>query len=83
VIDAKGDAWLSFGSLWTGIRMRKLDRATGLLSQSGSQSDTKTYSLASCTQPASLGLRNPDLPPETEAVEAHSSSITATFTSSS
>jgi arabinan endo-1,5-alpha-L-arabinosidase len=66
VLDAKGDAWLAFGSFWKGIMMRHLDRATGLLSKS----DPKIYPLASrypgpLTQP-----RNPNLPPDAEAVEA-------------
>ena len=66
VLDQKGDAWLSFGSFWTGIKMRKLDRKTGLLSTT----DTKTYSLASRVKPTVGVPRNPDLPPDTEAVEA-------------
>lgn len=66
VIDKKGDAWLSFGSFWSGIKMRKLDRKTGLLSIT----DTKTYALASRSKTAEAGARNPDLPPDTEAVEA-------------
>jgi arabinan endo-1,5-alpha-L-arabinosidase len=66
VLDAKGEAWLAFGSFWKGIMMRHLDRATGLLSKS----DTKIYSLASRYPGSLTQLRNPDLPPDTEAVEA-------------
>ena len=32
VSDANGRQWLSFGSFWTGIKMRRVDPATGLLS---------------------------------------------------
>jgi arabinan endo-1,5-alpha-L-arabinosidase len=38
-----GGAWLAFGSFWDGIKMRRLDRATGLLSAG----DPALYSLAS------------------------------------
>ncbi len=66
ILDDKGEAWLSFGSFWTGIKMRHLDRKTGLLSQK----DTKLYSLASRARSSSIEPRNPDLPPDTEAIEA-------------
>ncbi len=42
VLDEEGEAWLAFGSFWTGIKMRRLDKATGKLSED----DTKLYALA-------------------------------------
>ncbi len=66
VQDAKGHAWLDFGSFWTGIKMRALDANTGLLSAS----DTKLYSLASRAQPTQAEPAKPGLPPDWEAIEA-------------
>jgi arabinan endo-1,5-alpha-L-arabinosidase len=66
ILDDKGEAWLSFGSFWTGIKMRHLDRKTGLLSQK----DPKLYSLASRARSSSIEPRSPNLPPDTEAIEA-------------
>jgi arabinan endo-1,5-alpha-L-arabinosidase len=43
VLDAAGQPWLSFGSFWDGVKMRKLDRRTGL----PSAGDPTLYSLAS------------------------------------
>lgn len=42
VIDSDDAAWLAFGSFWTGIKMRRLDYATG----KPSTEDTQLYSLA-------------------------------------
>ena len=50
VIDEEGEPWLSFGSFWSGIKMRKIDPATGKLSSK----DTKLYSLASRPRSAEL-----------------------------
>lgn len=66
VLDAKGEAWLAFGSFWKGIMMRHLDSATGLLSKT----DTKLYALASRYPGPLLQPRHPNLPPNAEAVEA-------------
>ena len=53
-VDENGDHWLSWGSFWSGIKMRKLDKATGKLSSE----DTTMYSLAN---------RRPAQPPAIEA----------------
>ena len=50
VVDEQGEPWLSFGSFWSGIKMRKIDAATGKLSTT----DTKLYSLASRPRSAEL-----------------------------
>ncbi len=65
VIDQNGEAWLAFGSFWTGIKMRHLDRHTGLLSSK----DTQLYSLASRAV-VHPGPRDLGLPPDAEAIEA-------------
>ena len=50
VLDENGSPWMSFGSFWSGIKMRKIDRATGKLASD----DTKLYSLASRRRSAEL-----------------------------
>jgi arabinan endo-1,5-alpha-L-arabinosidase len=50
VLDATGQPWLSFGSFWSGIKLRKLDPATGKLSSQ----DQLLYSLASRTHTGGL-----------------------------
>jgi arabinan endo-1,5-alpha-L-arabinosidase len=66
VLDESGQAWLAFGSFWSGIKMRKLDRKTGKLSPE----DTRLYSLASRERPDSPAPAPPGLPPNWQAIEA-------------
>jgi len=66
ILDAKGNSWLAFGSFWSGIKMRRLDNATGKLSLQ----DTKLYSLATRARPDNAPPAPPNLPPDWEAVEA-------------
>lgn len=66
VLDEKGEPWLSFGSFWTGIKMRKIDRKTGLLSAD----DTKLYSLAKRVRPNNPPPDPPGLPGNWQAIEA-------------
>lgn len=42
ILDEHGDPWLVFGSFWSGIKLRRIDRATGLLDPH----EKKQYSLA-------------------------------------
>ncbi|MGH9880392.1 MAG: arabinan endo-1,5-alpha-L-arabinosidase [Pyrinomonadaceae bacterium] len=56
VLDNEGQPWLSLGSFWSGIKLRKIDPATARLSTA----DTTLYSLAS--RP-----RTPELPGAIEA----------------
>jgi arabinan endo-1,5-alpha-L-arabinosidase len=56
VLEGERDAWLTWGSFWGGIKMRRIDRATGKLSTT----DTTLRSLAS----------RPREPPVNGSVEA-------------
>jgi arabinan endo-1,5-alpha-L-arabinosidase len=66
VLDERGRAWLSFGSFWSGIKMRRIDPKTGLLSSE----DSKLYSLASRKRPANIPPPTPGLPGNWQAIEA-------------
>jgi arabinan endo-1,5-alpha-L-arabinosidase len=66
VLDEKGQAWLSFGSFWTGIKMRRMDAKTGLLSSE----DTNLYPLAKRKRPANPPPNPPGLPGDWQAIEA-------------
>ncbi len=66
ILDKKGQPWLAFGSFWTGIKMRKIDAKTGLLSTK----DTKLYSLAKRARPKNLPADRPNLPGNWQAIEA-------------
>ena len=66
ILDEKGEAWLSFGSFWSGIKLRKLDRGTGKLSTE----DTTLYPLASRFRPKDVDPSKPGLPPDYQAIEA-------------
>jgi len=66
VFDEKGQPWLSFGSFWSGIKMRRIDPATG----KPSASDPTIYSLATRAAPKSPEPPKPGLPADWQAVEA-------------
>jgi arabinan endo-1,5-alpha-L-arabinosidase len=66
VLDDRGQPWLSFGSFWGGIKMRKIDVATGKLAES----DAQLYSLAAREKPANPEPAKPGLPGNWQAIEA-------------
>lgn len=66
VFDEKGQPWLSFGSFWSGIKMRRIDPATG----KPSASDPTIYSLATRATPKLPEPPKPGLPADWQAVEA-------------
>ena len=49
--DAKGAAWLAFGSFWSGLKLRRIDSATGKLSAA----DTTLYAIAARPTPQGGG----------------------------
>jgi arabinan endo-1,5-alpha-L-arabinosidase len=66
VLDKNGQPWLSFGSFWSGIKMRRIDPATG----EPSALDANLYSLATRARPEHSDPTKPGLPPNWEAIEA-------------
>jgi arabinan endo-1,5-alpha-L-arabinosidase len=64
--DKNGHPWLSFGSFWSGIKMRRIDAVTG----KPSSADPKLYSLAARARPALPEPPKPGLPADWQAIEA-------------
>lgn len=54
-LDESGEPWLAFGSFWSGIKMRRIEKASGLVSDV----DTRLYALAS--RPGGAGVEAPFL----------------------
>jgi arabinan endo-1,5-alpha-L-arabinosidase len=66
VFDEKGRPWLSFGSFWGGIKMRRIDPITG----KPSTADPTLYSLAARAVPDLPDPPKPGLPANWQAIEA-------------
>jgi arabinan endo-1,5-alpha-L-arabinosidase len=66
VLDDKGQPWLSFGSFWSGIKMRRIDPVTGKVSTA----DSTLYSLATRVKPPNPEPAKPGLPGDWQAIEA-------------
>jgi arabinan endo-1,5-alpha-L-arabinosidase len=66
VFDDAGQPWLSFGSFWGGIKMRRIDPVTG----KPSAADPKLYSLAARAEPEHADPPKPGLPADWQAIEA-------------
>ena len=66
VFDANGQPWLSFGSFWGGIKMRRIDTKTG----KPSDKDGTLYAIAARAMPAHPEPAKPGLPADWQAIEA-------------
>ena len=66
VLEKRGHAWLSFGSFWSGIKMRRIDPVTG----NTSAADSTLYSLAARAMPDRAAPAKPGLPANWQAIEA-------------
>jgi arabinan endo-1,5-alpha-L-arabinosidase len=66
VLDQHGQPWLSFGSFWGGIKMRRIDPASG----KPLSSDPRIYSLAARVKPENAAPAKPGLPADWQAIEA-------------
>lgn len=66
VLDINGQPWLSFGSFWGGIKMRRIDAVTG----KPSAADPTLYSLAARAMPNPPEPPKPGLPADWQAIEA-------------
>jgi arabinan endo-1,5-alpha-L-arabinosidase len=66
VLDKNGQPWLSFGSFWSGIKMRRIDPTTG----KPSAADPTMYSLAARAIPNLPEPPKPGLPADWQAIEA-------------
>lgn len=66
VLDNKGQPWLSFGSFWSGIKMRRIDAATG----KPAADNPTLYALATRAKPENAAPAKPGLPADWEAIEA-------------
>jgi arabinan endo-1,5-alpha-L-arabinosidase len=66
VLDEKGQPWLSFGSFWSGIKMQRIDLATG----KPTAEDPTLYALAGRSRPEDAIPAKPGLPPDWQAIEA-------------
>jgi arabinan endo-1,5-alpha-L-arabinosidase len=66
VLDRKGQPWMSFGSFWSGIKMRRIDLATG----KPAEKDATLYSLARRSRPEHEEPAKSGLPSDWQAIEA-------------
>lgn len=66
VLGGKGQPWLSFGSFWGGIKMKRIDAVTG----KPYLGDSTLYSLAARVRPPHPPPPKPRLPADWEAIEA-------------